>query len=164
MTAIEIVVRAALVGIGGTVILDIYAVLARSLLGVPATNWKLVGRWIGHMPMGAFVQANIGQASPVPGEHALGWIFHYVIGIGYGLLLVAIWGTGWLEAPTIAAPLILALALLVLPWFVMMPGMGMGMAGSRTPRPNVTRMKSVIGHSVFGTGMYLTGRLLAASA
>jgi hypothetical protein len=85
-----------------------------------------------------------------------------VIGIAYGLLLVAIWGAGWLRQPGIAEPLILALALLVLPYFVMMPGMGMGMAGSRTPKPNVTRLKSVIGHSIFGIGMYLTARLMEA--
>ena len=29
------------------------------------------------------------------------------------------------------------------------------------PKPNVTRLKSVMGHSVFGLGMYATGRLLA---
>lgn len=164
MTATEIVARAALVGIGGTVILDIYAALVQRLLGTPATNWKMVGRWIGHMPKGEFVQPNIGQAGPVPGEHALGWIFHYAIGIGYGLLLVAIWGTGWLEAPAISAPLILALALLVLPYFVMMPGMGMGIAASRTPKPYVARLKSAVSHSVFGSGMYLTARLLDMAA
>jgi Protein of unknown function (DUF2938) len=85
-----------------------------------------------------------------------------VIGIAYGRLLVAIWGAEWLRQPGIAEPLILALALLVLPYFVMMPGMGLGIAGSRTPKPNVTRLKSVIGHSMFGIGMYLTARLMAA--
>lgn len=164
MMATEIVIRAALVGIGGTVVLDLYAAAVQRLLGVPATNWKMVGRWIGHMPKGAFVQPDIVQAKAVPGEHALGWMFHYGIGIGYGLLLVAIWGAGWLAAPHMSAPLVLALALLVLPYFVMMPGMGMGIAGSRTPRPNVTRLKSVIGHSVFGSGMYLTARLLETAA
>jgi len=53
----------------------------------------------------------------VPGEHALGWTFHYVIGIADGLLLVAIWGADWLRQPGIAEPLI-ALALLVLPYFI----------------------------------------------
>ncbi|MFC3216548.1 DUF2938 family protein [Novosphingobium panipatense] len=164
MTTMEIIVRAALVGIGGTIILDIYAALVQRFIGTPATNWRMVGRWIGHMPQGQFIQFNLGRAKPVPGEHALGWIFHYVIGVGYGLLLVTIWGTGWLEAPTIVPPLILALTLLVLPYFVMMPGMGMGMAGSRTPKPNVTRLKSVIGHSVFGSGMYFTAQLLETAA
>ncbi len=61
-----------------------------------------------------------------------------------------------------APPMLLAWVLLVAPYLIMMPGMGMGIAGSRTPKPNVTRLKSVIGHSVFGLGMYATGWLLAA--
>lgn len=161
MTLTEMPVRAALVGIGGTIILDLYAFILQRMFGVPGTNWKMVGRWVGHMPKGEFVQPAIGQAKPVPGEHALGWTFHYAIGIIYGLLIVAIWGAGWLQQPRIIEPLILALVLLVLPFFVMMPGMGMGAAGSRTSRPNVTRLKSVISHSVFGCGMYLTAALMA---
>jgi hypothetical protein len=38
----------------------------------------------------------------------------------------------------------------------------LGNSGSRTPKPNVTRLKSVIGHSMFGIGMYLTARLMEA--
>jgi hypothetical protein len=159
----DIIFRAALVGVGGTIVLDIYAFLLQRLFDVRATNWQMVGRWLGHMPSGSFIQTNLGQVKPVPGEHALGWAFHYVIGIGYGLLLVAIWGSRWLLEPDVAEPLILALVLLVLPYFVMMPGMGMGIAGSRTPKPNVARLKSVIGHSIFGIGMYLTARLLEAA-
>lgn len=74
---------------------------------------------------------------------------------GYGLLLVAIWGADWLLHPTIVKPMILALVLLVLPYFMMMPGMGMGIAASRTGKPNVARLKSLAGHSVFGCAMYL---------
>ncbi|GLT01618.1 membrane protein [Sphingobium jiangsuense] len=160
MDMVDSLVHAALVGIGGTIILDLYAFLLQRVLDVSGTNWKMVGRWIGHMPKGEFIQPAIGQAKPVSGEHALGWAFHYGIGIAYGLLLVALWGTGWLQKPGITEPLILALALLMLPYCVMMPGMGMGMAGSRTPNPNMTRLKSVVGHCVFAAGMYLTARLL----
>ena len=91
-------------------------------------------------------------------------MFHYLVGAGYGLLLVAIWGTEWLESPRIAPTMILVLVLIVLPYFVMMPGMGMGIAASRTPKPNVARLKSVLGHSIFGCGMFLTAWLLAAVA
>ena len=150
MTDIMDIIRAVLVGIGGTIILDIYAFLLQRLFGVPATNWQMVGRWLGHMPGGNFIQTNLGQVRPVLGEHVLGWAFHYGIGIGYGLLLVSIWGSKWLFEPGITEPL--------------MPGMGMGIAGSQTPKPFVTRLKSMIGHSIFGIGMYLTARLLAAAA
>lgn len=159
--AMEIVIAAMLVGIGGTAILDLVSFLMERLFGVPATNWAMVGRWIGRMPRGQFVQRDLKQANPVSGEHAIGWIFHYFIGAGYGLLLVAIWGAGWLQAPSFASPMILVLVLLVLPFFVMMPGMGAGIAAAKTPKPNAARLKSVVGHSVFGLGMYVTALLIA---
>lgn len=160
----NIILQAALVGVGGTIVLDSYAFLLQRLFGVPVTNWRVVGRWLGHMPRGRFVQTHLGQAEPIPGEHALGWVFHYVIGIGYGLLLVGIWGSEWLLQPGITEPLVLALVLLILPYCIMMPGMGMGIAGSRTPKPVVTRLKSVMGHSIFGIGMYLTAQFLLVTA
>jgi hypothetical protein len=160
--AMEIAVAAVLVGIVGTAILDLFSFLMERLAGVPASNWRMVGRWVGHMPRGRFVQPDLKQADPVPGEHALGWVFHYVIGAGYGLLLVAIWGAGWLQARSFAPPMILVLVLLVLPFFVMMPGIGLGIAGARTPNPTAARLKSVLGHSVFGLGMYATALTIAA--
>ena len=61
MTDIMDIIRAVLVGIGGTIILDIYAFLLQRLFGVPATNWQMVGRWLGHMPGGNFIQTNLGR-------------------------------------------------------------------------------------------------------
>jgi hypothetical protein len=157
----DIFLKAALVGVGGTIVLDLYALMMSRVLGAPATNWSMVGRWFGNMAHGQFVQVAMSEAAPVKGELAIGWIAHYAIGIGYGLLLLGLWGRVWLERPTLLPPMIVAWVLLVAPYLMMMPGMGMGIAGSRTPKPNVTRLKSLIGHSVFGFGMYATGRLLA---
>ncbi len=58
--------------------------------------------------------------------------------------------------------MILALGLLVAPYLIMMPGMGSGIAGAKTPKPNVTRLKSLVGHSVFGLGMYVTALVAEA--
>ncbi len=152
--------QAAAIGIGGTLALDAWAALLERLSGTPATNWAMVGRWLAHLREGCFVHEAIGKAAPVRGEAAFGWSFHYAIGIVYGLLLVAWQGAAWLQAPTAAAPVLLSLALLVAPYFVMMPGLGLGPAGSTTPRPNLTRLKSVMGHTAFGLGMYATALLL----
>jgi hypothetical protein len=158
----EIVLSGVLIGIGGTVILDLWAAFMQRVFNVPATNWAMVGRWVGHMPRGQFVHENIGRAAPVSGERAIGWIVHYVIGIAYGLLLVGLWGVEWLREPTLLPPMILALGLLVAPYLIMMPGMGSGIAGAKTPKPNVTRLKSILGHSVFGLGMYATALMIEA--
>ncbi len=155
------VVAAAFVGVGATVVLDIYALLLQQFFGVPMTNWAMVGRWVGLMPRGRFVQPCLAQADMVSGELALGWVVHYLIGAGYGLALAMIYGVGWFLSPSLGEPVLLSLVLLVLPFFVMMPGMGMGIAASRTPTPNIARFKSVLGHSVFGVGMYLSAILVA---
>jgi hypothetical protein len=131
------------------------------VLKVPATSWAMVGRWLGNMPRGVFAHRSMAEAPPVAGEAAIGWAFHYAVGIGYGLLLLAFCGREWLDRPTLLPPMILVWLLLVLPYFVMMPGMGSGVAGSRTPRPNVTRLKSFVTHSVFGLGLYASASILA---
>jgi hypothetical protein len=88
----------------------------------------MVGRWFGNVGHGQFVQVAMSEAVPVRGELAIGWIAHYAIGIGYGLLLLGLWGKVWLEQPTLLPPMILAWVLLVAPYLMMMPGMGMGWA------------------------------------
>lgn len=157
----ELLLKAMLVGIGGTVVLDLYAWSMARFLGVPATNWAMVGRWFGNMARGHFVHPAMIRAEPVTGELAIGWTAHYVIGAGYGVLLLALKGQHWLVAPTLLPPLILAWVLLIAPYFIMMPGMGMGIAGALTPKPAITRLRSTMGHTVFGAGMFATAVLLA---
>lgn len=154
--------RAILIGIGGTVLLDLWSLALARLTGSPAVNWGMVGRWIGHMPQGRFTLRQPGAARPIPGERIIGWSAHYLIGAAYGLPVLAFGGEAWFAAPTPWLPLVAAWGLLVAPYFIMMPGMGQGMAASRTPRPNLARLKSLMGHTMFGLGMYGAGLLLAA--
>ena len=43
------------------------------------------------------------------------------------------------------------------PFLIMQPGMGAGIAASRTPRPAAARMQSLVTHGVFGLGLYVAG-------
>ena len=74
---IAIATKALLVGIGGTVALDLWAALLERIFKTPATNWGLVGRWVGHMEAGRFRYDAISKAPPVHGERAIGWTVHY---------------------------------------------------------------------------------------
>ncbi len=151
---VEFIVRAILIGAGATVILDGWALLSTRAYGTPAPRWDLVGRWIAQIPRGRFVHASIGQTPPVRGELMIGWLFHYAIGIVYAALLLAIWGLGWARHPTLAPAVILSLLTLAAPFLIMQPGMGAGFAASKTPDPTAVRLRSVIGHTVFGLGLY----------
>lgn len=155
----EFLVRALLIGVGATAVLDLWSLLLKRLFGIPSSGWSMVGRWFGHFPRGQFVHDSIRAASPVRGEALIGWTAHYAIGIFYAVLLLAIWGLDWARQPTLLPALILALAALAAPFFIMQPGMGAGIAASRTPNPVQARLRSLLNHSVFGVGLYASAVL-----
>jgi hypothetical protein len=149
------------IGILATLFMDLWGLVRYYLLGRPRLDLRLVGRWIAHMPRGRFRHASIGAAVPVRGELLLGWAAHYLIGITFAALLVALRGEGWLLRPTLTPALLVGVGTVVAPLFLMQPGMGAGIAGARTPNPWQTRLQSLITHSVFGAGLYAAARLLS---
>lgn len=155
----SIVMSGVAMGVIATVAMDIWAQLLHRFAGLPAPNWAMVGRWVAHMPRGQLVHDSIGAADPVPGELAIGWLFHYVVGIAYGVALVVIMGAGWLATPTFLPAWIFAVLTVGFGWFVMQPGMGLGWAASKTPNPWRARGLSLAAHTVFGVGLWL-GALL----
>lgn len=158
----DLVWRIFLVGVGATLVMDLWGWLLRRVYGVSGLDYRLVGRWLGHMARGQFRHDGIARAAPVPAEAALGWAAHYGIGMGFAALLVAMTaGQGWLRAPTLLPALGFGLVSVALPYFVMQPAFGLGIAGARTPDPTATRLRSLITHLVFGCGLYLAACLVA---
>ena len=121
----------------------------------------LVGRWLAYMPRGRFRHERIAAVPAVRGERIIGWIAHYAIGIAFAGLLLAIWGLDWARQPTLAPALMVGVGTVAAPFLLMQPGMGAGIAASRTPRPAAARLQSLITHLVFGAGLYAAGLLLS---
>ena len=153
----DYLVGAFLVGVGATIVMDAWAIARKRLFGVPLPNYGLVGRWLAHMPHGRFRHGSIAAAQPVQGERLIGWTAHYLIGIAFAALLLGIWGLTWLHKPTIGPALVVGIGTVAAPFLVMQPGMGAGIAGSRTPRPAATRLQSIVTHTIFGLGLYAAG-------
>ena len=154
--ALDFVISAAVLGAGATAGMDLWAAALRRSFGVSSLDYALLGRWIGHFRRGRFRHQKIAQAAPIRHERMIGWTAHYAIGIGFAALLLAAAGIDWLKEPTLTPALLVSSATLVAPYFVMQPAMGAGIAGSRTPRPNVTRLRSVVTHSIYGLGLYVS--------
>ncbi len=156
----ESIVFILLIGIGATLVMDLWALLRKQLFGIAPTNWGMVGRWIGHMRKGQFRHTSISSAHAVHGESAIGWTAHYLIGIAYAALLIFICGESWLLEPMLGPALALGMATVVAPFFILQPGMGAGIAASKTPNPNTARLHSIINHVAFGVGLYLSAMIL----
>jgi len=156
-TVMDYLVCTLLVGAGATAVMDLWAIARKSLLGIAPPNYGLVGRWLAHMWRGRFRHDSIATSAPVRGERLLGWIAHYLIGIAFAALLLAIWGIAWIRQPTIGPALLVGIGTVAAPFLVMQPGMGAGIAASRSPRPAAARFQSLVTHAIFGLGLYSAG-------
>ena len=160
--------RAIVVGLGATLFMDVWALIMKRALDVPLANYCLVGRWICHMPDGTFMHTNIASTPEKPLECLVGWGFHYVIGAVYALVFVAIVSDSWLSLPTLLPAVLFGLASVLVPYLIMQPAFGLGIAASKAPQPKQARLRSLMAHTAFGVGLYLcavcVGYVLRANA
>jgi len=146
---------AVVIGLGATLFIDLWALFLKRAFGTPSANYCLVGRWFRHMPEGRFMHANIANSTQKSFECAVGWIAHYVIGVIYGLVLVALASVDWLTRPTFLPALLFGVGTVLIPFLVMQPSFGLGIAASRTPNPTQARLRSLMAHTAFGVGLYV---------
>jgi uncharacterized membrane protein YagU involved in acid resistance len=144
------------IGIGATLILDLWALFLKRAFNIPSLNYCLLGRWLGHMPGGTFRHASIAAAPQKPFECTVGWIAHYTISVVLALVFVVLVSGSWLAQPTLLPALLYGIGTVVFPFFLMQPSFGLGMAASRTPNPTQARLKSLMTHTVFGIGLYVS--------
>ncbi|MGG6231123.1 DUF2938 domain-containing protein [Tenacibaculum sp. SDUM215027] len=149
------ILQAIFIGTGATLFMDLYALILK-LFSIKSLDYKFVGRWIGHFPKGKFFHNKIMESPAIIYEVILGWIAHYLIGITFAFLLVSVFGKKWIENPTLTPALIIGIVTIIGPFLLMQPAFGFGIAGSNLPDPNKARLMSLITHTIFGIGLYLS--------
>src|SRR5437867_6474504 len=149
------------VGLGATIVMDLCAIFLRRAFDIPSPNYCFVGRWLRYMPEGIFRHSSIAAAPQKPAECTVGWIAHYAIGVIFALALVLLACPLRLQAPTVLPALILGLATVALPFFVMQPSFGLGIAASKTPNPTQARVRSLMNHAEIGLGLYISALALS---
>jgi hypothetical protein len=148
-------VGAVIVGLGATLFMDLWALFLKRTFGVAPANYCLVGRWLGHMMEGKFMHTSIAEAAHKRSECAVGWVAHYLTGVAYALVLVAIVSGAWLARPTLLPAMLFGIGSVLVPFLVMHPAFGLGIAASRAPNPTSARLRSLMAHAAFGLGLYL---------
>ena len=153
-------ISAILIGLGATLTTDLWALFLNRAFKIPAPNYCLVGRWLRTMPEGIFRHSNIAFAPQKSAECTVGWIAHYMIGITFAIAFVALAGNNWLQHPTLIPAIIFGVVTVLMPFFIMQPSFGLGLAASKTSNPAQARLRSLMNHIAFGVGLYLFGLLV----
>lgn len=149
------------IGIGATLTFDLWALFLKHTFKIAPSNFCLVGRWLRYMPEGIFRHANIGLTPQKSAECTVGWIAHYVVGILFAITFIAFVGKDWLQRPMLIPALVFGVITVSMPFFVMQPAFGLGVAASKTSNPVQSRLRSWMNHTVFGVGLYLFGLLVS---
>ena len=143
------------IGIGATLLMDLWNLFLKRAFSIPSLNYCLLGRWLRHMPGGTLRHVSIAAAQQKPFECTVGWIAHYTIGVVFALVFVFLTSGDGLARPTLLRALLYGIATVIFPFFILQPSLGLGIAASRTPKPMQARLKSLVTHTVFGVGLYV---------
>ncbi len=154
-------ISAILIGLGATLTMDLWALFLKHTFKIAAPNYYLVGRWLRTMPEGFFYHSNIASAPQKNAECAVGWIAHYMIGVTFAIAFVGLVGGNWLQYPTLMPALAFGVVTVLMPFFIMQPAFGLGLASSKTPNPTQARLRSLMNHAAFGVGLYLFALLVS---
>jgi len=152
-----------LIGTAATIAMDFWALLLNRLFAMPMPNWGAVGRWVWHLKSGRVFHDDIATANPAPAETAIGWAFHYGVGIAYGIAFLLIAGPQWRAEPTLLPAWVFAIATIAFGWFLLQPGLGIGWAAAKTPTPWKARALGLVAHTIFGLGLWGAALILSLS-
>ncbi|ENU22303.1 hypothetical protein F993_03196 [Acinetobacter proteolyticus] len=160
MKTAELLFQILCLGVGATMMMDMWLLLLKRL-NLPSLNFALLGRWVSWMFRGKFIHASIAQSPAIRQEYVLGWLAHYSVGILFAFSFVLIVGDVWLRHPQFSAAFIFGVITVLIPFFIMQPAMGAGIASTKTAQPLYNCLRSLINHAIFGCGLYLSAQLLA---
>jgi hypothetical protein len=147
-------ISAILMGIGATLTFDLWAQFLKHAFKITPSSICLVGRWLRYMSEGTFKHSNIASSPPKSAECTVGWIVHYLIGITFAIVFVALVGNNWLQHPTLIPAIIFGVVTVSAPFFILQPSLGLGFAASKTSNPTQARLRSLMNHTAFGVGLY----------
>ena len=107
---------AIVIGLGATLTFDLWALLLQHAFKITPSNICLVGRWLRYMPEGTFKHLNIAAAPRKSAECPAGWIAHYMIGITFSIVFVALVGHNWLQHPTLLPAVVFGVVTVLAPF------------------------------------------------
>ena len=160
LSFISAIFSAIFIGLGATLTFDLWGLFLKLAFKITPSNICLVGRWLRYMPEGTFKHSNIVSAPRKSAECTVGWIAHYMIGITFALVFVALVGNHWLQRPTLIPALVFGVVTVLAPFAIMQPSFGLGFAASKLSNPTPARVRSLMNHTAFGIGLYLFALLV----
>jgi len=150
---VNLVVTGIAAGVVGTMVMDLLnSLLARTGL-ITRIDVRMIGRMSSGWVRGRFSYGHPGEMKPAAHEAAVGYLSHYLIGVGLAVPFVVGWGV-LADGPVSPAWIfVYGIATTVASVFLVYPSMGLGVFGRKSPEGIRAPLSSLANHTFFGAGM-----------
>lgn len=149
----NLVVTGVFAGVLGTLMMDtLNALFARTGM-ISKIDVSMIGRMAAGWAKGRFRYSDPAEIEKVAHETLYGYLMHYAIGLGLALIYIFGWAL-LVGGPVSAAwALVYGIATTVASLFLVLPSMGLGMCGRRSPGGIKSSLSPLVNHLCYGLGM-----------
>jgi hypothetical protein len=149
-----ILIEMILMGIFTTFFMDFLAkFLVKRKLIYPFITPEAIGRWFLYMFRGKFKHEDIHKTPALKKEKFWYFISHYLIGIVLAGIYLFLKLNGLIIGDQKWMPLIFGIATVFLPWFWLLPSIGLGFMASKSSNRSLILRTNLLNHTNFGIGM-----------
>ncbi len=149
----DLVVTGVVAGVLGTVVMDSLNHLFARTGMISKIDVGMIGRMAVGWAHGRFRYRSPSEMEQVANEKLYGYITHYTIGVGLAVTYVLSWDllVGGPASPVWA--LVYGVATTVASHFFVLPSMGLGVFGRRSPEGIRSPLSSLANHLFYGVGI-----------
>ena len=149
----DFIVTGIVAGVLGTLVMDsLNHLFARTGI-ISKIDVRMIGRMSAGWARGRFRYRNPGEMEKVENEMLYGYITHYAIGVGFAVTYMLGWDllVGGPASPKWA--LVYGVATTVASHFFVLPSMGLGVFGRRSPEGIKGPLSPLANHLFYGVGI-----------
>jgi hypothetical protein len=116
---------------------------------------EAIGRWFLYMFRGKFIHEDIQKTPALKNEKLWCVISHYLIGIVLAGMYLFLESTEPIIRDQVWMSLIFGIATVFLPWFWLLPSIGLGFLASKSSNRSLIIGTNLINHTNFGLGLFI---------
>jgi hypothetical protein len=149
----DLVVKVVVAGVMGTLMMDSLNLLCTRTGMISKIDVGMIGRMAVGWSRGRFRYGHPGEVEQVANEMLYGYITHYTIGVGLAVPYVIGWNllVGGPASPVWA--IAYGVVTTVASYFFVLPSMGLGVCGRRSPEGIRLALSSLANHLFYGVGI-----------
>ena len=142
-------------GLFATIIFDLYQSSLKYAYDIEKPKWNLLGRYFLGYKENKFIRKNLIEDEEIENELLWGYIFHYIIGLIYGIVFVIL-NFLLFDYPSIFLAYIFGFITVIGGWCFLMPfAYNLGFFASKSENRAKILAQNLIAHFVFGTGLFI---------